>query len=394
MNSQQKTVLLLTTEFGQQIVGGLGRHVNDLVEIGSKQNLQFVVMTISFDDKESYTVEEGVHIFRLLPWKKRSTDFIDFIKNMNFRMTQFILQELQLSFDLIHIHDWMLAFVGCHIKKELHKPLITTFHSTEKERKQYNNGEILSIITQYENLLLHDSDRIIVCSRYMEKIIEHKIKGRNVKPERIPNGIVAENYQSTLDHKQALSRFPFLNSPYLLAMGRLVKEKGFQLLIESIIKIHKEVPGFKLVIVGEGPFEEHLKQMVKEAQLERYVFFTGFLEGEERNTLLHFCHLFVVPSLYEPFGIVALEAMLFRKAVVSFNIGGLKEVLANNRGVLVKQLDSQSLANHLLYCLLHPIQMNKIATEGYNAVMRDYQWEKLIKKTINIYDISKFDKHL
>jgi glycogen synthase len=394
MKMTDRTILVLTTEFEEHLVGGLGRHVNDFVEEGIKHNLIFIILTPSKSNKESYVQKENVHIFYLLPWKQNSLDLFDFIRNINFRLSQFVLQELHLSFDLIHVHDWMFAASACLIKEELHKPLITTIHSTEHERKQYNNGREYSKITEYEKQLIEASDQLIVCSYYMKNIIENRAFNREIQVEVIPNGVIVENYQKILEPTQALQKFSFINSRFLFSMGRLVKEKGFHLLLEAFSSIHNKYPNLNLVIAGEGPYEEHLKQITTTLQIKTNVFFTGFVRDEERNTLLNNCQALIVPSLYEPFGIVALEGMVLQKPTISFRVGGLREVLSHDRGMLSEQITSKSLAETLLFALSHPKQAGAIAHNGYLATIKEYQWSILIKKVISIYKKPEFLQYL
>ncbi|HZH59589.1 MAG TPA: glycosyltransferase family 4 protein, partial [Metabacillus sp.] len=202
----------------------------------------------------------------------------------------------------------------------------------------------------------------------------------------IPNGIIIDDFSKILSGDDALKRFPFIKTPFLLGMGRLVKEKGFHFLIEAFLKIHGDHPTLKLVIAGIGPFENQLKQLIELYGLESKVIFVGFLKEIERNTLLSMCEILVVPSLYEPFGIVALEGMAFGKPVLAFKTGGLIEILQDLDGMIVDQVSNSNLAEKLHYCLQHPKEMKKIAEQGYQAVIDNYQWFSIIKKTIAVYN--------
>ena len=391
LTNHVKTVLILTTEFNDQLIGGLGRHVNDLVRTGTKHNVTFIVMTPSQSGKESYMVEEGIHIFQLLPWQDQSEDVSDYFRNLNFRFTQFILQDLHMQFDLIHVHDWFFAITACQLKKLLKKPLISTIHSTEFERKQFNNGRVIPQIIEYEDQLLQRSDHIIVCSHYMKTLLSKRIQIEHKSISVIPNGIILDDMSKVLGHRDAIKRFPFLVEPYLLGLGRLVKEKGFHVLIEAFSEICQMYPTLKLVIGGSGPFEKDLKMIVKVNKLESNVIFAGFLTHIERNTLLSMSEAVVVPSLYEPFGIVAIEGMALAKPVLAFETGGLKEILRENRGVMVTQASREHLAERLRFCLQYPKEMEKVAAKGYQAVINEYQWLSIIIKTISLYNKVVYD---
>ncbi|TXC92408.1 glycosyltransferase family 4 protein [Metabacillus litoralis] len=373
------TVLLLSTEYGENMIGGLGRHVTDLVEAGTNFHLIYIVVTLSTTDQETYSFENGIHIYRLLPWQKNPSNFLEYIKNINFRFSQFVLQELQYSFDLIHVHDWLTGIAGCALSNHTVMPLITTIHSTEKERKLGDFNLLIEEITSYENELINKSDQIIVCSEYMKKLLKSKYDVSSEKIEMISNGLIPEKYPLT-DNST-----PLLSTPYLLAMGRLVTEKGFQLLLEAFSLIYKEFPEFNVVIAGAGPAEMSLKQQVSVLELEGRVFFPGYLHERERNVYLKFCDMLIIPSLYEPFGIVALEAMIYSKPIVSFDVGGLADVLAPNRGIIVKSTNAEKLAEQLRYYLNNPDKANEIAVKGHQTITSQYQWNTLILEIINVY---------
>ncbi|MGM7721122.1 glycosyltransferase family 4 protein [Metabacillus sp. Hm71] len=376
------TVLILTSEYRDNIIGGLGRHVTDLTSVGSKQGMNFIVVTSSNTHEESYMIENGIHVFRLLSWQRRPHDFVDHIRNMNFRFVQFVIQELPLSFDLIHVHDWLTGLAGEQIKQILHKPLIATIHATERGRKQGVDNFLTKQITDYESKLIQVSDRVIVCSQFMRTVLQKEFACPIHKLEIIPNGIIPVNYLDIINRKDV---FPFKRSKYFLGMGRLVKEKGFQLLIQAFADIHKDYPEIKLVIAGEGPYEDELKELTKNLHIEENVYFTGFVQELARNTLIKNCELVVVPSIYEPFGIIALEGMIASKPVVAFQIGGLTEILKDGRGILVQETTSVSLMECLRDYLTNPKRFQMIAHKGYMAANTTYNWSNLIHRVFEFY---------
>jgi glycogen synthase len=379
------TVLLLTTEYGDHIIGGLGRHVNDLVGEGTKCGLTYIVVTISKTNTESYIVEDGVHVFRLLPWQRKSGDFFDYIRNINFRFSQFVLQELHLSFDLIHAHDWLTGIAGIQLKSMLKRPLLTTIHAHEMGRKQGIVNSAVSRIMEYEKNIIKFSDRLIVCSLFMQNVLINEYNCPIDRIEVIPNGVIPSNYKSELNIEEILNTFAFIYSPYLLAMGRLVEEKGFQILIKAFSEIEEDYSKLRLVISGKGPFYKNLKKLTKDLKLENKVFFTGFVKELERNTLLLNSEMVVIPSLYEPFGIIALESMVVGKPTLAFKTGGLAEILANNRGGLIQDKSSDGLATTLDFYLSSSGRARQIAETGSEAAHSMYDWSILIKKTVEVY---------
>lgn len=378
------TVLLLSTEYGENIVGGLGRHVTDLVETGTEHQLAYIVVTLSTTEHETYCYENGIHLYRLLPWQKDPSNFLDYIKNLNFRFSQFVLQELTFSFDLIHVHDWLTGIAGCALKKLTGKPLITTIHSTEQERKLGESNLLIQEITKYENKLINQSDQIIVCSEYMNKLLKNTYNLSSEKMKMISNGLIPEKYMIEKD-LLIENNYPLMSPPYLLAMGRLVKEKGFDLLLDAFSVIYKDFSELNVVIAGAGPAEMKLKQQASLLGLEERVFFPGFLYERERNMYLASCNMLVIPSLYEPFGIIALEGMIYSKPIVTFNVGGLADVLADNRGIIVERTTCDELAQQLRYYLNNPDEAKEIAIKGNQIIHSKYQWNSLIFEIINVY---------
>ncbi|KKI88611.1 hypothetical protein WQ54_30935 [Bacillus sp. SA1-12] len=376
------TVLILTSEYRENIIGGLGRHVTDLTSEVSKRGINFIVVTISNKNEESYKIENGVHVFRLLSWQRSPQDFLDFIRNMNFRFVQFVLQEMKLSFDLIHVHDWLTGLAGEQIKQILHKPLITTIHAAERGRKLGEDNLLTNKITDYESKLIKVSDRIIVCSQFMNNVLQKEFGCPMHKLEVIPNGIIPRNYLDKLKRKELI---PFGKSKYFLGMGRLVKEKGFQVLIDAFADIHKDYPQIKLVIAGEGPYEDELRELAKKLHIEENVYFTGFIQDTARNTLLKHCELVIIPSLYEPFGIIALEGMVTEKPVVAFHLGGLAEILKEDRGILIGEATVRNLREFLRHYLTDPKQYQEIAHRGYLAANTIYNWSNLSFEVIDLY---------
>lgn len=374
------TILVLATEYSPNIVGGLGRHVSDIVAEGNRKGLKFIVVTTSSNENESYTFENGIHVYRLVPLQHHPRTFIDYILNVNFRFIQFVLYELKLSFDIIHVHDWLTGIAGVELKTEIGKPLLATIHSTEDGRMN-SKTHFSNRIHSFESSLIEASDNTIVCSRYMENILIKEFNCTKDKLTLIPNGIIPKSYLPP----NLNDRLPFSNSPYLLGMGRLVKEKGFQYLLKAFSIVHKQFPEFRLIIAGEGPFHKELVQLAYGLHIDKYVSFIGFVQEEKRNVLLHHCEMLVVPSLYEPFGIIALEGMVAAKPIVSFQIGGLAEILNDSRGILVNDTSSSSLADTICDYFSEPQKYNEIVQKGFYAANTIYNLSYLIEETILLY---------
>ncbi len=372
MNKQNITVLCLTTEYGENVVGGLGRHVTDLTLASKNQGLSYIVITPSISGKEYVEVNNHVTVYYVKNWTPVHLHFLDYIRNLNFRIVQFVLHELNKDVDLIHCHDWLTGMAAVTLQKQLGKPLISTIHSTEKERKLVTKTKPIEMITTYEKELMTKSDRLIVSSAYMYSLLNRDYDIEKERMDLIPNGILPSQYQ--LPRKEPNNQYP---TPFILAMGRLVKEKGFDYLLEAFEEIKPFHKDLKLVIAGEGPFNEVLIRKSIELTIDD-VIFTGHVKGREKNCLLHQCEMLVIPSLYEPFGIIALEGMICRRPVIAFNTGGLKEIVGDGRGILVESSRSADLAKEMRTILVNRELGKEVADRGFTHVAQNYHWDDVI----------------
>jgi glycogen synthase len=204
----------------------------------------------------------------------------------------------------------------------------------------------------------------------------------------VPNGVNTQVYEHV--EKQDLrlfrSTFALPEEKLVLFVGRLVYEKGAHVLINAIPKILAKVNA-KFVIVGSGYMKEQLSNIVKSMRLEHKVLFTGFLDEEALLKLQKCADVSVVPSLFEPFGIVALEAMAAKSPVVVSDTGGLSEIVEHDvTGVKVYPNNPDSLAWGITKILLDENYRNSIRENAYRKVQEKYDWEKIAQQTKRIYE--------
>jgi len=181
----------------------------------------------------------------------------------------------------------------------------------------------------------------------------------------------------------------------LLYAGRLVLEKGPDILIDAFEVLHHENPELSLIIVGEGPLKQRLMNKVIRRGLQNRIHFMGFVDQETLVAIYRSADVFVIPSLYEPFGIVALEAMASGVPVVSSDVGGLSEIVENAvTGLKVPPGDPQLLASAIRQVLGVPSLCEFLKINGYEYALKRYDWDLVAEKTLQTYMRSLTQKRI
>jgi glycosyltransferase involved in cell wall biosynthesis len=203
----------------------------------------------------------------------------------------------------------------------------------------------------------------------------------------IPNGVNTQCYRDVdCDMKEFRSKFALPEEKIVLFVGRLVYEKGIHVLINAVPKILQKVNA-KFIIVGSGYMKEQLLNIVRSMGLEHKVLFEGFLDEDSLLKLQKCADVSVVPSLFEPFGIVALEAMAAKSPVVASDTGGLSEIIDHDvTGVKVYPNNPDSLAWGITKVLVDDNYRRTISENAYRRVIEKYDWEKIAQQTKRIYE--------
>mgnify|MGYP000906025349 FL=1 len=380
---------MISWEYPPKIVGGLGRHVEGLSEALVRNGHEVTVVTADAPKSRERETVRGVEVWRALPHHPPARDFIESVMQLNFNLVERVLalSDANNPFDVVHVHDWLGAYAGKLLKHALRLPLIATIHATEYGRNNGLHNDLQRHISDLEWWLCYEAWEVIVCSHYMESEVKHVFGLPADKIRIIPNGIDSEKLKAPegKDLYEVHNRFARPDEKIVLFVGRLVREKGVWLIIEAIQDLLKRVPEAKLVIVGKGPEEIFLRDHVRRLGLEHKVYLTGFIDDELRNLLYRICHVAVFPSLYEPFGIVALEAMALGKPVVVSDTGGLGEVVQHGyTGLKFPSGDSRALGRVLGDVLLDYNLAERLAQAGRNQANL-YTWDKVAQTTELVY---------
>jgi 1,4-alpha-glucan branching enzyme len=382
--------MMLTWEFPPRIIGGISPHVHYLSKSLARDGVKVYVVTCDFPGAPPHEVLDGVEIFRIDSYKNPSPDFATWVYLMNVNMQKeaaTIIRSLNGNVDILHAHDWLVATSGIGLKHVFRKPLFVTMHSTEIGRRNGIHFDYERMIHETEAWLTYEAWKVICCSDYM---VSHVRWAFGLPPDKqvmIPNGVNADVY-SELDRKDMVQfrrKFALPGEKIVLFVGRLVYEKGVHVLVNAIPRVLEKVNA-KFVIVGNGYMKEQLSGLVKTLGIDQKVMFTGFVDDETLRRLQTCADVSVVPSLFEPFGIVALEAMAAKSPVVVSDTGGLGEIVDHDvDGVKVYANNPDSLAWGITKVLADEKHAEHIGSNAFEKIHEKYNWNRIAQQTENMY---------
>ena len=388
---QALNVMMLTWEFPPRVIGGISPHVFFLSKSLAKDDVKVYVVTCDFPSAPAHEVIDGVEVYRIDSYKNPSPDFATWVYLMNLNLQKeaaALAGKLAVKIDVFHAHDWLVATAGIGLKHVFRKPLLVTVHSTEMGRRDGIHTGTEKMIHETEAWLTYEAWKVICCSDYMVSHVKWAFGLPEDKVVMVPNGVNTHVYESVEkeDLKAFRSRFALPEEKIVLFVGRLVYEKGVHVLINAAPKVLEKVNA-KFIIVGSGYMKEQLLNIVRSMKLEHKVLFAGFLDEETLLKLQKCADVSVVPSLFEPFGIVALEAMAAKSPVVVSDTGGLSEIVDHDStGVKAYPNNPESLAWGITKILLDESYKNHIVENAYRKVQEKYDWERIAQQTKRIYE--------
>ncbi|ACK73544.1 glycosyl transferase group 1 [Gloeothece citriformis PCC 7424] len=381
-------ILVLAWEFPPRIVGGIARHVAELypelVNLGHEIHL----ITVEFGQAPAYEVVEGVHIHRVRI--SPGHDFFHWVVNMNDSMGAYggkLIAE-QGAFDIIHAHDWLVGDAAIALKHYFKIPLVATIHATEYGRYNGLYNETHRYISSKEGTLVYNAWRVIVCSGYMRYEIERALGAPWDKIDVIYNGIRPEkkHRHPNFDPQSFRRRFAEDGEKIVYYVGRMSFEKGVSVLLNAAPRILWEMGGYvKFVIIGGGNTDK-LREQAWNLGIWHKCYFTGFMSDDDLDKFQTIADCAVFPSLYEPFGIVALESFAARVPVVVSDTGGFPEVVQHTKtGIVTYTNNPDSLAWGILEVLKNPDYAQWLVDHAYKSLEERFSWPKLAKQTEAVY---------
>ncbi len=384
-------VLMLSWEYPPVLVGGLGRHVHALAVSLAEAGHEVTVVTRHGTDAALEEVCEGVRVVRAPedpPAVPLSTpSLLAWTMAFNHALTRAALYAAATgSYDVVHAHDWLVAHTAVTMSDHLGVPLVATIHATEAGRHQgWLPAELNRTIHSVEWWLGREADRLIACSRYMRWEISRLLDVTAQRIEVIPNGVHAPAWQPPARAVSAARARYAGDGPLLGFAGRLVHEKGLQYLIDALPRLRRDHPGLRLVVAGDGPYRPDLQAQVDRLGLRSTVHFAGFL-GAHLPAVFAATDTVVVPSVYEPFGMVALEAAATGAPVAVASTGGLAELVDHDvTGMTFPTRDPRGLGDAVGALLADRTRARRLARCAQRMVHTRYGWAGIADRTAATY---------
>ena len=377
-------ILMLTWEYPPRIVGGIARVVHDLSHRLIKDGHEVTVVTYKEGNVPDFEDDKGVKVYRIGNYMINPNNFIDWIMQMNFNLVakanEIIAKEG--NFDVIHAHDWLVAYAAKTLKNSYGTPIVATIHATEAGRNSGIHDETQRYINDTEWMLTYEASEVIVNSNYMKSELQRLFGLPFEKINVVPNGVNLNLYSGVERDYEFRRQYAADNEKIILFVGRLVYEKGIQHLIAAMPKILEKYHDSKLVIAGKGGMIDELKAQVNAMGISNKVYFTGYLNSKQVVKMYKCADVAVFPSTYEPFGIVALEGMLSGTPVVVSDVGGLNEIVQHGEnGMKSYAGNPNSLADSIVSLLYDPALCMKVAKNAKAKVRAEYNWQKIAQDT-------------
>lgn len=393
------TVMMLTWEYPPRIIGGISQHIYNLSKSLAKNGANVYVVTCDFPGAPQHESTDGVEVYRIDSYKNPAPDFATWVYLMNVNMQKeaaALARSLGGQIDIFHAHDWLVATAGIGLKHVFRKPFFATIHSTEIGRRNGIHTDYERMIHETEAWLTYEAWKVICCSDYM---ISHVRWAFGLPPDKlvmVPNGVNFAAYAKAEkeDLSQFRNRFALPQEKIVLFVGRLVFEKGAHVLVSAVPKVLEKLDA-KFVIVGNGYMKDQLSDLVRGMGIAHKVMFAGFVDDETLRKLQKCADVSVVPSLFEPFGIVALEAMAAGSPVVVSDTGGLSEIVNHDvDGVKVYAGNPDSLAWGITRVLTDEGFANRLRTNAHKKVQEKYNWDTIAQQTKTVYEavLSEYSK--
>lgn len=381
---------MLSWEYPPHLIGGISTHVAGLASSLVRTGHDVVVVTLRHGDgstgasrvADDQTVD-GVRVLRAdasLPWLP-DDDLVARMASANHRLVARTADLGDWTPDVVHAHDWLTAWAGDTIAALHRVPLVATMHATERGR---HGGHVPpglpAAVNAVEWWLTYQAREVIACSRFMVREVITDFELPPDKVHLVPNGIDVERWRvdpDQHDHDRV---------PLVVAWGRVQYEKGFQVLARAMRELRHSAPGIRCVIAGRGTYLPELQSLLDVEGVSDIVHLAGFVSDDDLRALLGNASCVVIPSLYEPFGIVALEGMAAGAPTIVARTGGLAEIVeGTGAGVLFEPGDPHDLARAIASVLGSPERADDLRSVAASLLRERYSWDAIAGSTAEVY---------
>jgi glycogen(starch) synthase len=381
---------MLSWEYPPIVAGGLARHVHKLTEAIARQGHRVDVVTRGRPQDPATEDVGGVRVHRIPepPAPRDLGEFVAWVETLNDHLLERAHRVgRKRKFDLVHGHDWLVAPAAGMFGWDAGIPFVSTIHATEWGRHRgYVQRFPQTHIHGVESWMARRAEHVITCSHYMREHVRDIYGTRQDQVSVVPNGIDPDDLQPLDDLDVLRARFAAPDERLVLLCGRLVYEKGFQLALEALKPIVQDLADVRFVVAGSGTYEEQLKRQARELGLMEHGTFLGWIGDDVLHSLYRIADLTVVPSLYEPFGLVALEAMASGCPCIVADTGGLREVVPPGErvGLRFNGGDAEHLGVMIERMLTDEPLRERLILEASEHVLR-FDWSEVAEQTARLY---------
>lgn len=378
-------ILMLSWELPPTSSGGMAAHVDGLAHALAAGGDDVVVITRR-DDRhlERDSTLAGVRIIRAdvdLPWLPDRA--IARVASANHAMVAASTVLGSWTPDVVHAHDWQVVWAA-QVVSHLHSaPVVTTFHGTERSR---HGGHVPpgvpTDVNGVEWWAAANSRRVITITGLLARQVTNDFELDPEVVHPIIGGIDPAWWRTVADDEAAPAPD---DAPLVLAWGRVQYEKGFQVLIDAMAEVRARVPDARCMIAGHGTYSAELQSRVDVAGLDDAIDLPGWLDDNRLRAAVHRADCVVIPSLYEPFGVVALEALAGGGPLVVARTGGLAEVIGDSGAALTFEPgNADMLADNIVAALTDSDLSDDLADRGQRLV-DTYTWAAVADRTRDVY---------
>ena len=398
-------IAIITNEYPPHIYGGAGVHVEYLTrELARVDGGSHDIEVLSFGDQEEATSNLRVRGIAAQEGLVASQD--QHRKFLDTMARNVLMSGMIANADIVHGHTWYSHLAGCLIKQLAGAKLVLTTHSLEPHRpwKVEQLGTAYNASSWVEKTAYQNADGIIAVSNSMREDVHTLYDIPYDRIEVIPNGIDTSEYRPTYDPDLLRAYDIDPNRPFILFVGRITRQKGILHLVRAIRHLTSEV---QVVLCADAPdtpeIGDEMKQLVEQARRETsrdIIWIADMLPRSEIIVLYSHAEVFVCPSVYEPFGIINLEAMACETPVVASAVGGIPSVVRDGEtGLLVKfdargdtnfePVDAEQYARDLAEAvdslLSDPDKMKKMGSAARARVEANFAWQAIARRTLDFY---------
>lgn len=386
-------ILLLSWEYPPVVIGGLGRHVHHLATELVMAGHDVVVLSRrpTGTDPHSHPttdeIAEGVRVIAAAEDPHEftfGTDMMAWVLAMGHAMVRAGLGLTDWRPDVVHAHDWLVAHPAVALAQFFDVPLVSTIHATEAGRHSgWVSGAVSRQVHALESWLVRESDSLITCSASMCDEISTLFGPELAEISVIPNGIDTDGWPFA-------PRRAHSGPAELLYFGRLEYEKGVHDAIAALPRIRRTHPGTTLTVAGDGTQLDFLKEQARKHKVIKATNFVGRVDHSQLLELLHRADAAVLPSHYEPFGIVALEAAAAGVPLVTSTAGGLGEAVIDGvTGLSYPPSDVAALSAAVRVLLDSPAAAQRRAEAARERLTSDFAWQTVAAETSQVYLAAK-----